>query len=552
MTRSAPACCARARTPRRCARWRGRGRAGEQGGGRGRRREDPLPGGAQRQPQSQDLRKRIRRGCPRRSSWSTAPSPRTRPARAPTRCSASRSPRSTTSARRTSSSPGRGLPREPPRQPGLRARLREPPRPERGRAQPPLRGRAAHDHHRRHGGPPPAGEESPRSSPWPPPCCERGRPRGGLASAAGKFPAASGPTRSGWPPWPPTSRPPAASAWWCPASASPPRCTPWRTPSTRRWATWARRSRFVPASSDQTSGVAGLRALADELKSGAVDTLVITAWNPVYPRRWTWACWRCSTRRRTRTAASSASSTPRCTRTRPARYADWFVPAAHELEAWSDGRSIDGTVIHRPAAHPAALQRRAPPSELLALFLASHTQGALPELRDCWREYWRTQAGAGDFETAWETWVGEGVVPRSAPAAAQRHPEPGRPPRAALNAYRSRPPASSRSTSSPTTRSTTAASPTCPGCRSSPDPISKMTWDNAALPQPGHREAAAARGRRDVADARPTAAARWTSRCGSSPARGRRRDAARWATAARPARDGGQGAWASTPTWCGA
>ena len=70
-----------------------------------------------------------------------------------------------------------------------------------------------------------------------------------------------------------------AAAWWSPVSASPPRCTPLAhainvalgnlATGALRPAT-ARGPRAWPAE------------LADELKAGKVDTLVITAWNPVY------------------------------------------------------------------------------------------------------------------------------------------------------------------------------------------------------------------------------------------------------------------------------
>ena len=56
---------------------------------------------------------------------------------------------------------------------------------------------------------------------------------------------------------------------------------PWPPPSTRRSATWARRCVRAPRSPENTSA-ADLRALVEEINNGAVDILVITAWNPVY------------------------------------------------------------------------------------------------------------------------------------------------------------------------------------------------------------------------------------------------------------------------------
>ena len=71
---------------------------------------------------------------------------------------------------------------------------------------------------------------------------------------------------------------------WCwPVDASRRRSTPWPRPSTRRSATpgprWSTASRSLL---DPASGPERLEALAGELRAGQVDTLVITAWNPVY------------------------------------------------------------------------------------------------------------------------------------------------------------------------------------------------------------------------------------------------------------------------------
>ena len=86
------------------------------------------------------------------------------------------------------------------------------------------------------------------------------------------------------------------------------------------------------------------------------------------------------------------------------RYADetadlatWHVPQTHELEAWSDLRSGDGTAsLVQPLIRP--LFRSWTDHELLALLMGR--EDASPY--DLVRETWRPQGG-NDFEGWWTT-----------------------------------------------------------------------------------------------------------------------------------------------------
>jgi molybdopterin-containing oxidoreductase family iron-sulfur binding subunit len=83
---------------------------------------------------------------------------------------------------------------------------------------------------------------------------------------------------------------------------------------------------------------AGLSDLAQELKAGRVDTLVILGGNPVYsaPADLDWA----NTQRKAKTVARLGyyedETFPVC---------DWHFPAAHYLESWGDARTSDGTLV---------------------------------------------------------------------------------------------------------------------------------------------------------------------------------------------------------------
>ena len=97
------------------------------------------------------------------------------------------------------------------------------------------------------------------------------------------------------------------------------------------------------------------------------------------------------------------------------RYADetaslsgWHVPQTHELEAWSDLRSSDGTAsIVQPLIRP--LFRSWTDHELLALL--SGREDASPY--DLVRETWRPQGGS-DFEGWWSRALHDGVIAGSA------------------------------------------------------------------------------------------------------------------------------------------
>jgi len=237
--------------------------------------------------------------------------------------------------------------------------------------------------------------------------------------------------------------------------------------------------RFVPSATAEATGAAGLRGLVDEIKSGAVDTLVITAWNPVY---------RAPVDLGLRELLDPASNPNRGKLTviytslfedETSAYADWFIPAAHELEYWSDGRSMDGTVtVVQPLIQP--LFNGVSTPELLALFLGEPYRTSYQILRD----FWRGRAVAGtDFETAWETWVSVGIVPDTATAALAGTPNVDAA-RALVDAYT--PPAAGELEVNFVTdyKVYDGQFANLSWLQELPDPISKMTWDNAAYLSP--------------------------------------------------------------------
>jgi molybdopterin-containing oxidoreductase family iron-sulfur binding subunit len=237
--------------------------------------------------------------------------------------------------------------------------------------------------------------------------------------------------------------------------------------------------RYVQPAAPEATGLAGIRELVQELRDGRVDTLIITAWNPAYalPQDLGFAEVLDGAKNPNRGKFSVLYTS--LFEDETSALCDWFVPAAHQLETWSDGRSIDGTVsIAQPLVQP--LFNGVPTVELMALFLDEAYRPAYQLLRD----FWRPQAtGTGDFETQWETWVSVGVVPGSTFAPVNVTADLGAA-TAAIGAYT---PPSAEGLEVNFVADYTVYDgrfANCAWLQELPDPISKMTWDNAAYLSP--------------------------------------------------------------------
>jgi len=215
-------------------------------------------------------------------------------------------------------------------------------------------------------------------------------------------------------------------------------------------------------------GDPGPTELADAIRGGAVRTLVVLEGNPAY-------------------AAPADLDLARLLRRVPQTvylglYADetaaaceWYVPAQHYLESWDDARACDGTLsLVQPLIRPLYPDTRTP-ADLLAPFagLGGSTQ------HDRLRDEWRTRGG-GDFEGFWDGALGRGFVPgtEAPPVAAAPRWDP------ALLALwgRERPGIELVFPLDPSVYDGRFAN--LGWLQELPDPLSKLTWDNAALLSP--------------------------------------------------------------------
>ena len=87
----------------------------------------------------------------------------------------------------------------------------------------------------------------------------------------------------------------------------------------------------------------------------------------------------------------------------------WHLPAAHELESWSDASTFDGTVtIMQPLIAP--LYNGRTMQEVLSMVADPVVRVSHDIVRDYWRKYWSDKKPTGGFREFWETALHDGLV----------------------------------------------------------------------------------------------------------------------------------------------
>jgi MoCo/4Fe-4S cofactor protein with predicted Tat translocation signal len=265
-----------------------------------------------------------------------------------------------------------------------------------------------------------------------------------------------------------------------------------------------------------------LQELVNDIDGGRVEMLVIVGGNPVYN---TPADLKLDKDRMFKTKLRVHLS---LYRDETSEFCHWNIPEAHYLEAWSDTRSFDGTVtIVQPLIEPLYQNKSA--HELLAVFTAKYDQKPYEIIRDFWRSNQqsansrqqtagtgsqeagirRQEAGvatgsaqpspsvaatpSGDFETWWRKCVHDGFIPNTALQAKS----------VSVNSSSAIQPNAGGAPAVPTASGNSSpgtgtfeivfrTDPTIYDGRFSnngwlqelPKPLTKLTWDNAALVSP--------------------------------------------------------------------
>lgn len=227
---------------------------------------------------------------------------------------------------------------------------------------------------------------------------------------------------------------------------------------------------------------ASLRDLVADMEAGRVEILVILGGNPVFtaPADLHFAEHLARVNLRVHLSLYDDETSALC---------HWHLPATHDLESWSDARAYDGTVtILQPLIAPLYGGKSA--HEVLAALMGQPERGS----HDIVRDYWKSQHPGDDFELFWRTSLHDGLIAGTAfPAKSVRLQAPNSWEQAASGQAASQlPPSGSRSSLEIVFR----PDPTIwDGCFANngwlqelPKPLTKLTWDNAALVSPATAE----------------------------------------------------------------
>ncbi len=213
-----------------------------------------------------------------------------------------------------------------------------------------------------------------------------------------------------------------------------------------------------------------LPALARELDAGRVDTLVILEGNPAYTAPAELGLGRLIARVATSVYLGSHAN-------ETAGSSQWLVPSRHPFESWGDARAHDGTIsLVQALIEP--LHEGSTPPEILALVAGEPR----PDARALLRELWRGRVPDRDFEAFWRDTLKLGLVFGSGSPALVLP----------LQASALLPALAARAPSAPGIEIDIRPDPRVYDGRFAnnawlqelPKPLTKLTWDNAALMGP--------------------------------------------------------------------
>lgn len=164
---------------------------------------------------------------------------------------------------------------------------------------------------------------------------------------------------------------------------------------------------YTDAIMNRGTGAASLKALVDEINSGAVKTLVIADANIVYAAPADLNIVDALKKVATIVHVGLYND-------ETAALATWHINGAHYLESWGDTRAFDGTVaLQQPLIAP--LYNGKTVSEVLLAVL-----GKADTAYNAVKAYWQTTLALSGFafEKAWQTALHDGVVAGATPVAA--------------------------------------------------------------------------------------------------------------------------------------
>jgi len=153
-----------------------------------------------------------------------------------------------------------------------------------------------------------------------------------------------------------------------------------------------------PVLANPVNQTESLRALVDAMNAGEVETLLILGANPIFqaPVDLNFASALAQVNFRAQLGLYADET---------AAHSQWQIPESHYLEAWSDGRAYDGTItIQQPLIEPLYASHSA--HELLDALLSEEVRSD----HDIVQAYWTAQQGEDGFVAFWQTALHDGLL----------------------------------------------------------------------------------------------------------------------------------------------
>ncbi len=231
---------------------------------------------------------------------------------------------------------------------------------------------------------------------------------------------------------------------------------------------------LVPDPRQDHGDRAQIEELAGQLKAGAISTLVIAGGNPVYnaPPELSVAGKLAGAETVIHLSQDENETSQHCS---------WLLPRAHYLEAWGDATGWDGTYsVIQPLIEP--LYGGLSEIELLSMLISAEPRSGYELVRETYAQ----RFGEDDFEARWRTALHDGLVAGSASAPARPTPDYGRAltgtdldgvrvygEEAATDGF--------ELAVVPDPRVYDGRFANNGWLQEAPDPLTKLTWDNAAV-----------------------------------------------------------------------
>jgi molybdopterin-containing oxidoreductase family iron-sulfur binding subunit len=232
-----------------------------------------------------------------------------------------------------------------------------------------------------------------------------------------------------------------------------------------------------PVEADPANQLESLRELTNDMQAGSVDLLLILGCNPVYDAPADFQFTEQLKKVRTRIHLSLFDN-------ETSQFCHWHIPEAHFLESWSDTRAYDGTAsIIQPLIAP--LYRGKTQHEVLGAFSDKPAATSYEIVRDVWK----SRMPGGDFEKFWRKSLHDGVIAGTAATALNVSAKAGA-------SSQSAPPPAHPKTGAEQLEVVFRPDPTIYDGRfanngwlqETPKPVTKITWDNAAIISPATAE----------------------------------------------------------------